>query len=66
MKFSESEFVIGKRYAETLRERRETFRRQAGTRKALFLTFVTTTGVKPNAYGLELADASVTPEELFD
>jgi hypothetical protein len=41
MKWSGAPFVIDKRYAGTLRERTETFRRVTGTRKSLFLTFVT-------------------------
>lgn len=65
MKFSDAEFVIDKRYAKTLRERRETFRRVTKTKKNLFLTFVTTHGVKKNGYGLELTDAEVTITSLF-
>ena len=65
MKFSEAPFVIDKRYATTLRQRRDSFRRATGTRKSLFLTFVTTEGVASNAYGLELVDASVTLDALF-
>ena len=65
MKYSDAEFVIDKGYASILRQRRETFRRVTGTRKNLFLTFVTTHGVKNNAYGLELVDASVTLDALF-
>lgn len=65
MKFSEGPFVIDKRYAATLRQRRDTFRRETGTTKSLFLTFVTSNDVKRNAYGLELVDASVTLDALF-
>lgn len=65
MKFSEGPFVIDKPYAATLRQRRDTFRRETGSRKSLFLTFVTTADVKRNGYGLELVDASVTLDALF-
>ncbi|MGK0189690.1 MAG: AAA+ ATPase superfamily predicted ATPase [Verrucomicrobiales bacterium] len=65
MKFCEGPFVIDKRYATLLRQRRETFRRETGTKKSLFLTFVTTADVKHNPYGLELVDASVTLDTLF-
>jgi AAA+ ATPase superfamily predicted ATPase len=65
MKFAEGPFVIDKRYAAILRQRRDTFRRETGTTKSLFLTFVTSNDVKRNAYGLELVDASVTLDALF-
>ena len=66
MKFSEAEFVIEKSYAHRLRERRETFRRITKTKKNAFLTFVTTNGVKSNAYARELVDSSVTMDALFE
>ncbi len=65
MKFSDAEFVIDKRYARQLRERRETFRRVSKTGKNLFLTFVTPHGIKNNAYARELVASSVGAEALF-
>lgn len=41
------------------------FRRVTGTRKALFLTMVTTYGVKRNDYQVELVQNSVTADALF-
>jgi hypothetical protein len=54
MKWSGAPFVIDKRYAATLRERVEIFRRVTGTRKSLFLTFVTANGIAPGDYVTEL------------
>ena len=65
MKFANGEFVIDKRYAERMRERRETFRRVTGTRKSLFLTVVTTFGVKENPHSLELVQSELRMEDLF-
>lgn len=65
MKFANGEFVIDKRYAERMRERRETFRRVSGTRKTLFLTMVTTFGVKENPYALELIQSQLVMDDLF-
>ena len=65
MKFAHGEFVIDKRYAERLRERKETFRRVTGTRKTLFLTLVTTFGVKENPHALELVQSELTLDDLF-
>lgn len=66
MKFSEAEFVIDKRYAAELRSKRDVFRRQSKTKKALLLSMVTTYGVAQNAYRDELVAASVPMEALFD
>lgn len=65
MKFSNGEFVIDKRYAEELRYKRDAFRRVTGTRKSLFLTMVTTHGVRSNPYSKELVDKSLTMDALF-
>jgi uncharacterized protein len=65
MKFSEGEFVIDKAYADELRNKRDTFRRVTGTRKALLLTMVTTHGVRDNAYARELVDKQLTADALF-
>ncbi len=46
MKFSEGPFTIDKSYAEELRQKHDTFRRITGTRKNLFLTMVTTFGLR--------------------
>ena len=66
MKFAHGEFVIDKRYAERLRERKETFRRVTRTRKTLFITLVTTFGVKENPYALELVQSELKMDDLFE
>jgi hypothetical protein len=66
MKFGEDEFVIDKKYAGDLRNKVQTFRRVTSTRKALFLTLVTTYGVKANEYQAELVQNSITADALFD
>ncbi len=65
MKFSEGAFSIDKRYAEELRQKRETFRQVTGTRKNLFIAMVTTYGVADNAHAKELVANSVTAEALL-
>jgi len=66
MKWSGAPFVIDKRYAATLRERAETFRRVTGTRKSLFLTFVTAHGLAPGDYVTELVANEVSAVALFE
>ena len=66
MKWSGAPFVIDKRYAATLRERVEIFRRVTGTRKSLFLTFVTAHGIAPGDYVTELVANEVSAAVLFE
>jgi uncharacterized protein len=65
MKFSVDEFVIDKKYAQELRNKLTTFARETGSKKTLFLTMVTTHGVRENQYAAELAQASVSSDALF-
>jgi hypothetical protein len=66
MKWSSAPFVIDKRYAATLRERADTFRRVTGTRKSLFLTFVTSHGLAPGDYVTELVANDMSAAVLFE
>lgn len=64
MKWSSSEFVINKDYDQKLRERRETFLQETGTRKGARLVLVTPHGVRRNAYWNTI-QAQVTAGDLF-
>lgn len=65
IKFSQGPFTIDKKYAAELRQKRETFRAVSGTKKNLFLTFLTTHGLTENAYAAELAQASIPTSAMF-
>jgi AAA+ ATPase superfamily predicted ATPase len=65
MKYSDAPFVIDKKYAKTLRERSEIFRRVTGTHKSLFVTFVTVHGVSAGAHASELVANEVRADALF-
>jgi AAA+ ATPase superfamily predicted ATPase len=65
IKFSEGPFTINKSYAQELRRKVQVFKDVTGTQKNIFLTFLTTHGLTPNAYANELADVSITTECLF-
>lgn len=65
LKFSESEFIINKKYANDLRRKMEVFKEVSRTRKSVFLTFVTTFGIANNAYSRELVVQSLTLDDLF-
>jgi len=66
MKYSTAEYVISKSYAETLANREEIFRNVTGTKKTIFLTMVTSNGIKRNSYYEQLISNDVTLEDLFE
>jgi hypothetical protein len=66
MKFSESEFVIDKAYARELERKRDVFRRVTGTTKAVFLTIVTTFGLRSNEHAQRLGVQVVTMDALSE
>jgi hypothetical protein len=65
MKFSESEFTVDKAYARELARKRDVFRSATGTRKALFVTLVTSYGVHENEHSRGLVAQSITLDALF-
>ena len=64
MKFCEGLFEVDREYDECLRNRREIFRHQTGTRKAIHLTLVTTNGLADTKYR-GVFQSVVTLEDLF-
>ena len=54
MKFSTDLFTIDKKYDSELRNKVEAFRTETHTKKALFLTMITTYGLKENSYSLNV------------
>ncbi len=64
MKFSLTPYSITKKYAESLRQKTDQFRQATHTKKAIFLTMVTTYGVKENKYNY-LVQNDLKMEDLF-
>jgi hypothetical protein len=65
MKFSLTEFTIDKLYASELRQKLQLFQEASKTRKTLFLTMITTYGVKKNDYYVQLVQKQITMDALF-
>lgn len=65
IKFSQGPFTVTKDYAVLLRRKVAVFKGVTGTRKNVFLTFLTTHGIAPNAYAKELVPVNLTVECLF-
>lgn len=65
MKFSEAELVVDRAIADELRRKRELFRAATGTRKTLFLTLVTSHGVRANEHARGLIAQVIAMDALF-
>ena len=65
IKFYFSEFTISEKYYKELRNKIEAFRTATSTRKNLYLTMLTTFGLKTNAYSMELVQNSIELKDLF-
>ena len=64
MKYSSTAYTIKKDYDQWLMERRELFREQTQTKKALHLTMITTLGLKDNPYSGDI-NSEVTLDDLM-
>jgi uncharacterized protein len=64
-KFSLDVFVIDKDYAEKLRSKIATFKTVSKTKKAVFLTMITTYGVEKNKYASSLVQNDISLDDLF-
>ncbi|MEQ9301535.1 MAG: ATP-binding protein [Cyclobacteriaceae bacterium] len=65
MKFYNAQYTIDKRYAEDLRNKMTLFKEITKTKKNVFITLMSTYGVKENAYSLELVQKELTIDALF-
>ena len=65
IKFSVNQFLIDKRYNQSLQQKINAFRAGMPKGKATVITFITTYGVADNEYKLNLVDNEITMESLF-
>lgn len=66
VKFTEKEFIITKKYNQTLRQRRAVFEHISKTRKAVHTTFITTYPAIKNQYFFNEISSEITMEALFE
>jgi uncharacterized protein len=64
-KFSLDSYAINKEHSEKLRSKIQTFKTVTKTKKAVFLTMITTYGVDKNKYANLLVQNEVTMDDLF-
>ena len=65
MKYSASEFTIDKSYSDDLDNKKAVFKNETKTKKSIYLTLVTTFGVKDNDYAKRLVQSSITMDAFF-
>ena len=65
IKYSDSEFVVTKAYADNLKQKLAVFKQQTRTKKQLFLILISAHGLKANAYSDELISGIVGFEAFF-
>lgn len=66
IKFYNTEFSLTKTYAKNLRDKMRIFQESTQTRKQLFITMISTFGLKHNKYSLGLVTNSFDLEALFE
>ena len=66
IKYSSNIFTIDKNYAKTLINKMSIFEDKTKTKKQLFLTMITTHGVKKNVWSEDLVHSEVNLEHLFN
>ena len=66
IKFSQGVFTITKSYANTLRNKVATFRQESKTKKAVFLTLITTFGLKQNQHATGVVQNELTMDVFFE
>jgi len=64
MKYSINPFTIDKKYAENLRNKIGTFKQETKTRKSVYLTFISTFGLKQNEYS-GMVQNEILMQDLF-
>jgi hypothetical protein len=65
MKFSNTEFLVTKEFAQGLRTKKEIFKQATSTKKLLITTLITTYGLIPNEYSIGLIEKVITADAIF-
>ena len=65
IKFYENKFLLDKKYAAALQQKKLVFQQETKTRKHLFITLISSTGLQTNEHSLGLIDQQLTLDDLF-
>jgi len=66
IKYSDIPFEIDKQYANNLLNKIDVFKRQSRVDKQIFISFITSSGIKENMHSTKLISNQVTAREFFD
>lgn len=65
IKYTDTPFVIDKKYAKILNNKINTFKKVTKTNKQIFLAMISASGIKNNMYSEEMIDGIVTLDDFF-
>ncbi len=65
IKFYENKFLLDKKYAAALQQKKQIFQQETKTRKHLFITLISTTGLQHNMHSIGLIDQQIALDDLF-
>lgn len=65
IKYAEDAYTITKDYAEKLKNKERAFKAVTKTKRTTALTFISTYGLKPNAYQRDLVRTSLSAQQIF-
>ena len=65
MKFYNTEFTLTKKYSNELMKKMNSFREHTGTKKTIFITFITTFGLADNQHKRRLVQNELLLQDLF-
>ena len=65
VKFANSQYAIDKNYDRNLDNKLKVFEEKTGTKKQIFLSMITTIGLKKNFYSEDLVDSEVVLKDLL-
>jgi len=65
IKYSEKKYAIDKAYSKALLKKIEVFKKQTKSKKQIFLSMITTYGLKETMYSEEMVESEVVLEDLF-
>lgn len=65
IKFYENKFLLDKKYAAALQQKKQIFQQETKTRKHLFITLVSCNGIQANEHSTGLIDQQLTLDDLF-
>jgi len=66
VKFSNTEYIITKTYANDLRRKTALFKHYTKTKKQIFLTLISTYGLLPNQHSISVVDRELKLDALFE